>query len=150
MTRSQRHMKILELISAHDIETQEEIVERLKTAGYNFTQATISRDIKDMGLVKVLTEDKHYKYVYVNSEIKNLSTKLLNVFKEAVISINYSVNNIVIKTLSGSASPAAALVDKLNISSILGCIAGDDTIIIIIDSIANTQEVYTRLCELIK
>ena len=97
MTRSQRHMKILEIISAFDIETQEEIVERLKAAGYEFTQATISRDIKDMGLVKVLMENKHYKYVYVNSEIKNLSNKLLNVFKEAVLSINYSVNNIVIK-----------------------------------------------------
>lgn len=150
MTRSQRHMKILEIISAFDIETQEEIVERLKAAGYEFTQATISRDIKDMGLVKVLMENKHYKYVYVNSEIKNLSNKLLNVFKEAVLSINYSVNNIVIKTLSGSASPAAALVDKLNISSILGCIAGDDTIIIVIDSIANTQEVYNKLLELTK
>jgi len=145
MTRAQRHLKILEIIAAQEIETQEDLVEKIKQLGEDITQATISRDIKDLGLMKVLTDKKTYKYIHLESKNKNLSSKFLNLFRESVISVTYSLNNIVIKTLGGSASAAAAMIDKMNVDSILGCIAGDDTILVITKSVESTIEIVEKL-----
>lgn len=146
MTRSNRQLKILEIISKRDIDTQEELVEQLKRDGFNVTQATISRDIKDMGIIKTLTSDgRHYKYAVQHTKETNASDKYLNMFKNTVISIRSSQNLIVLKTEVGSAGPAAELIDKLNYTEVLGVIAGDNTIFVAIDSVENTAVVQGRL-----
>jgi transcriptional regulator of arginine metabolism len=150
MARSLRHNKIIDLISKNDIETQEELSDRLNEAGFKVTQATVSRDIKELGLIKVMTEDKKYKYSYVNNSDSNVSGKLYILFKQSIIAINKSLNIIVLKTLSGSANSAASFIDKLNIPEILGCVAGDDTIIIIVKKIEDTDSVVKRLEDLLK
>ena len=136
MTKAQRHNKIKELIQKHDIDTQNALADALNNDGFNVTQATVSRDIKELGLVKVLSDSGKYKYALPvkTAETLNISTKIINVFCESVISIEYSQNIVVVKTLSGSANAAGALIDKLNIPEIMGCIAGDDTILVVVSS----------------
>lgn len=151
MTRSNRQLKILDIISKHDIDTQEELVEKLKDEGFNITQATISRDIKDMGIIKTLSSDgRHYKYAVQRNNESNTSDKYLNMFKNTVVSIRASHNLVVLKTEVGSAGPAAELIDKLNLSEVLGVIAGDNTIFVAIDSVDNTEAVRTRLQSLLE
>lgn len=130
MNRNIRQSKILELIAKYEIETQDDLSMELKKAGFAVTQATISRDIKDLGLVKTLSNGGVYKYA-VQPEAAGVSAKIVNMFREAVFSIESAGNLIVVKTLPGSANSAALLVDKLNIEGIIGCIAGDDTALII-------------------
>lgn len=151
MTRSNRQLKILDIISKHDIDTQEELVEKLKNEGFNITQATISRDIKDMGIIKTLSSDgRHYKYAVQRTSESNTSDKYLNMFKNTVVSIRASHNLVVLKTEVGSAGPAAELIDKLNYSEVLGVIAGDNTIFVAIDSVDNTEAVRSRLQSLLE
>ncbi|NLK17602.1 MAG: arginine repressor [Clostridiales bacterium] len=142
---SVRQSKILELIAKTSIETQEELVEQLKSHGYNVTQATVSRDIKELGLTKILENGK-YKYAYLGDSAKaNVNTKLINILRESVISIENAGNLIVIKTLSGSANAAAMVIDKLNIDFVLGSIAGDDTLLVVVKSAKKVQEVVASL-----
>ncbi len=146
MTRANRQLKILDIISKHDIDTQEELVAKLKSEEFNITQATISRDIKDMGIIKTLASDgRHYKYAVQRTKDANASDKYLNMFKNTVLSIRSSHNLVVLKTEVGSAGPAAELIDKLNYDEVLGVIAGDNTIFVAIDSIENTDGVRERL-----
>ncbi|MBQ2713151.1 MAG: arginine repressor [Clostridia bacterium] len=147
--RSARQTKILEIISVQEIETQDDLIRALKQDGYTVTQATVSRDIKELGLTKVLSENKKYKYVNVDSGEKTLSGKLLNLLRESVISIVSSENLIVIKTLPGAANSAASAIDKINIGEMLGCIAGDDTILIVVNGSKNVPAVIGRIKELI-
>ena len=135
MQRSLRQQKILEIIATKEIDTQEELVEQLANNGYNVTQATVSRDIKELGLIKVASSnEKKYKYAYVETKEHQVSSKYVNLFKEAVVDMKSAGNMIVIKTITGSANSACAFIDKLGLSSILGSIAGDDTIIMVIDN----------------
>lgn len=151
MTRSNRQLKILDIISKHDIDTQEELVEKLRNEGFNITQATISRDIKDMGIIKTLSSDgRHYKYAIQRTADSGTSDKYLNMFKNTVISIRASHNLVVLKTEVGSAGPAAELIDKLNYVEVLGVIAGDNTIFVAIDSVDNTEAVRQRLQSLLE
>lgn len=150
MTRANRQLKILDIISKHDIDTQEELVEHLKKEGFSITQATISRDIKDMGIIKTLASDgRHYKYAVQRTKESSVSDKFLNMFKNTVLSIRGSHNLIVLKTEVGSAGPAAELIDKLNYPEVLGVIAGDNTIFVAIDSVDNTEAVRARLEDLL-
>ncbi|MDK2835423.1 MAG: transcriptional regulator of arginine metabolism [Thermosediminibacterales bacterium] len=126
-------MKILEIIRSKPIETQEELAEELKKQGFNVTQATVSRDIKELRLIKVLDGNNVYKYALPDANV-NISDKLVRMFKESIVGIDYSENLIVIKTLSGAASAAAAAIDGLHWQEIVGTIAGDDTILVIIRS----------------
>ena len=146
MTRANRQLKILEIISKHDIDTQEELVAQLKSEGFNITQATISRDIKDMGIIKTLAADgRHYKYTVQQTKETNTSDKYLNMFKNTVLSIRSSHNRVVLKTEVGSAGPAAELIDKLSYPEVLGVVAGDNTIFVAIDSVDNAEVVRERL-----
>lgn len=131
MARNSRQSKILELISLQEIETQEELVSALRDANFDVTQATISRDIKELGLIKILTDSKKYKYTVVNSSVQSLSTKCLNIFKECVISVKSAMNLTVVKVIKGTAGMVSGLIDQLSISQILGCTYGDDTVMII-------------------
>lgn len=145
MARTSRQLKLLDLISKMEIKTQEALADALREEGYNVTQATISRDIKELGLVKVMTENSGYKYAQPQPQEQKNSAKLLNLFREAVITIDYSENLIIIKTLSGSANAAAALVDKMNIEEIIGCVAGDDTILIVIKNKHSVYDIVDKL-----
>lgn len=147
--RSARQTKILEIIESQDIETQDDLVAALKNAGFDVTQATISRDIKELGLIKVKTDRERYKYANVDHDDRKLSAKLLNLFKESVVSIAAAENIIVIKTLSGSANAAAMAIDKLGMREMLGCVAGDDTLMLVISSKEAVPGVMAKLNDLI-
>lgn len=132
MARTGRQLKLIEIINKNEIETQEALAEALRNEGYLVTQATVSRDIKDLGLIKVMAPNKTYKYAQPASTEQKSSGKMLNLFRECVISIDYAGHLIVIKTVSGGANSAATLVDKLNFPEVMGCVAGDDTILVVI------------------
>ena len=131
MARNSWQSKILELISLQEIETQEELVTALRNAYFDVTQATISRDIKELGLIKILTDSKKYKYAIVNSSTQALSNKCLNIFKECVISVKSAMNLTVVKVIKGTAGMVSGLIDQMSLSQVLGCTFGDDTVMII-------------------
>jgi transcriptional regulator of arginine metabolism len=127
-----RHAKILEIINSKDIETQEELADELKNAGIDVTQATVSRDIKELKLIKVLSNIGKYKYASISPMEKFISDKLVNVFNQTVLSVENIDKFIIVKTISGSASVAAEALDSLNFEGIAGTIAGDNTIFILV------------------
>lgn len=150
MARANRQIKILDIINKHDIDTQEELVERLRQEGFQVTQATVSRDVKDMGIIKTLTSDgRRYKYAVQTSKESNPADKYLNMFKNTVLSIKSSGNLIVLRTEVGSAGPAAELIDKLSFDEVLGVIAGDNTIFVAVDGIQHVDNVRHRLEDLL-
>lgn len=126
-----RHAKILEIISEKDIETQEELAEELKNSGMNVTQATVSRDIKELKLIKVLSNDGKYKYATINHTDSMLSDKLVSIFKNTVLQAENVDNFIVVKTITGSANAAAESIDSMRFDGIAGTIAGDNTIFLL-------------------
>lgn len=139
-----RHARILELIRNNDIETQEELAEKLRESGMEVTQATVSRDIKELRLVKVMSENGRYKYA-VMDRIENLmSTKLLKVFRESFISCDYANNIAIVKTLPGMAHAAASAIDSMNWAGVVGTIAGDDTIMIVCRAEKIAEELTER------
>lgn len=129
--KAQRHIKIREIIASKDIETQEELVEALKEAGFNVTQATVSRDIKELHLVKVPTNNGTYKYSLPEDRRFNPVQKLKRMLQEAFVSIDHAENLIVVKTLPGNANALAVLIDNLDWKEIVGTLAGDDTVLIV-------------------
>lgn len=128
MTREQRQNKLIEIIESNDIETQQELLEALLTAGFKVTQATVSRDIKELGLVKESEGKSKPKYV---KPLYPRLMKLRTIFHQSVINIDYVNNLIILKTISGGANAASALVDEIAIADIVGTIAGDDTFLVI-------------------
>ena len=143
--RSERHTKIIEIINAKNVETQEELCEHLRNLGFVVTQATICRDIKELGLVKISVDDKHYKYACIESAHSASAPKLSGIFKEIVLRIKVAENLLVIRTMSGSANTAAAFIDSLSLDCIAGCIAGDDTIFVAVDTKDHVQQVLDKL-----
>ena len=131
MLRSARHAKILEIISQKEIETQEELCAELNNINYVVTQATISRDIRDLHLFKVAGVEKKYRYAYINDGESDISPKMKNLFKNCVVSVNAAQNLVVIKTLTGNGANAGSIVDKLNYEEIVGSVAGDDTLLVV-------------------
>ncbi|MDD4815800.1 MAG: arginine repressor [Clostridia bacterium] len=149
MARSSRQSKILELISTKEIETQDELVTQLKNANYDITQATISRDIKELGLIKILSnESGKYKYAIVENGDQAVSSKYISVFKEAVISIKQAQNLCVIKTMKGMASAICGVIDKLNLENVLGAVCGDDTVMIILPNNNQAEEISNTLTKI--
>ena len=150
MARSARQMKILELITANVVETQDDLARMLKDAGFNATQATISRDIKELGIVKMSIDGKRQKYVREFGDRSVSNDKLVNIFKNAVISILYANNIVVIKTMSGSANIAGMMLDRLENPDILGCVAGDDTVMAVTKNESVAREITDELSELME
>lgn len=149
MSRVNRQLKILDIISKHDIDTQEELVDFLKKEGFNVTQATVSRDIKDMGILKTLAADgKHYKYAVQSSKENNTTDKYLSMFKNAILSIKSTGNLLVLKTEEASAGPVAQFLDKLEFEEILGVVAGENTVFVAIDDPAHGERLKDRLLNL--
>ena len=130
--KSKRQAKIREIISTSDIETQEQLLQELQNAGFTSTQATISRDIKELRIVKELTSLGTYRYTSASREVSNtITTRLNTIFRECVTSFDYAQNIIVIHTLPGLANAAASALDAMSRSVVLGTLAGDDTVIAI-------------------
>ncbi|MCX7774335.1 MAG: arginine repressor, partial [Clostridia bacterium] len=143
-----RHAKILDIIENYEIETQDELADKLREIGMDVTQATISRDIKELRLVKVMTPGGKYRYSVMHTEGGSMNDRLLVIIKEAFMSCDYANNILVIKTLPGMAQAVAATVDALGWNDIVGTIAGDDTIMIICraEKIAeDLMEKFTRI-----
>lgn len=132
--KQNRHERIIEIIHAHDIETQDELLEKLKEDGFEVTQATISRDIKQLQLVKVAGQDGHYKYAVSQHSGTKTALKFKTILKETVVKVDYAQNIVVLKTYSGMAQAAAAAIDALQMQDIVGSVAGDDTILIVMRS----------------
>ena len=145
-----RQIKIIELIGEYDIETQEELAEWLMKEGFNVTQATVSRDIRELKLTKVALDGGRQKYITINKTEPGLSEKYTRVLREGFVSMDMAQNILVIKTVSGMAMAVAAALDALHISSIVGCIAGDDTILCAIRSVEETVSVMEKLNKIIK
>ena len=130
--KSQRQAKILEIIANKNIETQEQLLAELQAEGFRGTQATISRDIKELRIVKELTSLGAYRYTTSASDLGNsFSARLNTIFRECVISFDYAQNIIVVRTLPGLASAAGSAIDAMNLHSIVGTLAGDDTVMIV-------------------
>lgn len=144
-----RHNKILEIIEKYNIETQEELIDKLKLAGFQVTQATISRDIRELGLLKVLSNKGTYKYTRPSAESHGGQALFNRAFSGTVKSVNTSLNDIVIKTYPGMANAVAAYIDSLHDEDILGCVAGDDCIIIIAKTIESAAIIADRIQEIV-
>ena len=130
--KNKRQAKIMEIISSVNVETQEQLLALLQQEGFPVTQATISRDIKDLRIVKELTNLGTYRYAASANEVRNSFTSRLNsIFKECVVSFDYAQNIIVIRTMPGFASAAASAVDAMHLKTIVGSLAGDDTVMIV-------------------
>jgi len=148
--RHDRQGRIIELITTYDIDTQEKLVELLNADGFRVTQATVSRDIKNLKLVKTLTGHGKYKYTVAKTPEQSLSERFIKIMKECILSIKYSGNIIVIQTLSGCANAAAEAIDTSNFPMILGTIAGDNTIFLVVDDPENTAGIVEQFNELLK
>ena len=144
-----RHTKILEIIERECIETQEELAARLKEEGFPVTQATVSRDIREMKLTKLATENGKQRYSAVASQDAELSERLTKIFREAVVKIDYSQNILVIKTLSGMGMAVAVALDNMPNAEILGSIAGDDTVFCVVRNHNQAGAILERLYRVI-
>lgn len=148
--KSQRQERILELVAKYEIETQEDMMSRLQSEGFRVTQATVSRDLKELKLTKTLTARGTYRYAVNTPRQRAVSVKFNNAMVDSIVHVDYSLNNVVIKTYPGLAQAVASGVDALNMHSILGCVAGDDTIIIVTRDVESSAEISRTLTELMK
>lgn len=148
--KSKRQMKIIEIIEKNDIETQEDLIARLREAGFDVTQATVSRDIRELKLIKSAGEGGSYKYKLPKEERKDASVLYSTAFTTSIKSIRYSGNNIVIHTYPGLANAVAAGIDAIDDSDILGCVAGDDTIIAVVSDPEKTRDICENINRIIK
>lgn len=148
--KSMRHNLILEIIETKDIETQEELAEELKRRNIKVTQATVSRDIKELRLVKALADGGKYKYATVERAEKGMSDRFIRILSESVMSMDSAGNLMVIKTISASASAAGEAIDSMKWPEVLGTIAGDNTILVIARSEAAVDSLRQRFDALIK
>ncbi len=149
VSKGQRHIKIREIIAENDIETQDELVDKLKSLGYNVTQATVSRDIKELHLVKVPMSDGRYKYSLPADQRFNPLNKLKRLLMDSFVKLDMASHFIVLKTLPGNAQAVGVLIDNLDWAEILGTICGDDTCLIICRTEENAKDLKERFLEML-
>lgn len=148
--KTMRQVAIIDIIENTDIETQEELADALRQRGIKVTQATVSRDIKELRLLKVLTPMGSYKYATADKAENGLTDRFIRMLAESLLSVAASNNLIVVKTLAGSANVAAEALDSLHWPEVLGSIAGDNTILLIIRSEADVPAVMGRIQDMMK
>ncbi len=148
--KTSRHAKILELIQKNDIETQEELSAQLEKEGYHVTQATVSRDIRELKLTKVALNSGRQKYVALNETSEDLTGKYTRVFREGFVSMDMAQNILIVKTVSGMAMAVAAALDHMDCQEIVGSIAGDDTIMCAVRTVDDTVSLMGRLRKLLE
>lgn len=144
-----RHAKILELIENYDIETQDELAQKLRDAGFVVTQATVSRDIREMKLTKIATENGKQKYSAISGMDTEIAERLIRVFREAVVKMDFAQNMIVIKTLEGMGMAVGVALDNMQNSEILGTIAGDDTVFCVVKTQHQAASIIEKLYRII-
>ena len=140
-----RHRKIVEIIEKYDVETQEELANYLKDAGFAVTQATVSRDIRELKLSKIPTGNGRQKYVVLKQDDAPLGDKYIRVLKDGFVSMDMAQNILVLKTVSGMAMAVAAAVDALRFPEVVGCIAGDDTIMMAVRTVEETKSLMEKI-----
>ena len=144
-----RHAKIVELVSKYDIETQEELADKLKEEGFQITQATVSRDIRDLKLTKVQTNDGRQKYVVLKATENALRDKYIRILKDGFVSMDMALNILVIKTETGMAMAVATAIDEMQWNEVVGCIAGDDTIMCAIRTVEDAATVMEKIRKIV-
>ena len=140
-----RHAKILELIQKNEIGTQEELSAKLEQEGYHVTQATVSRDIRELKLTKVALSNGRQKYVALSENKEDMTEKYVRVFRDGFVSMDMAQNILVIKTVSGLAMAVAVAVDSMKWNEVVGCIAGDDTIMCAVRTVEDTVSVMDKI-----
>lgn len=145
----ERHSKIIELIHKYEIETQEELADWLNQEGFHVTQATVSRDIRELKLTKLAMDNGKQKYIIVPGSDEKLNEKYMNVLKDGFLSVDRAENILVVKTVSGMAMAVAAAIDAMQWNEVVGCIAGDDTIMAAIRTREEALVVTERLRKLV-
>lgn len=148
--RYSRQNKILDIINTHEVETQDKLVSLLRKSGYKVTQATISRDIKELQLIKTLSSTGKYKYTIGVSVDQPISDRFVKIFRETIQTVESSGNIIVVKTLSGCASAAGEAIDSLNFPNVIGSIAGDNTLLLVANDPSNVPALVSKFNEMIK
>lgn len=144
-----RHAKIVELVNKYDIETQEDLADRLREEGFQITQATISRDIRDLKLTKVQSDTGRQKYVVMKATENVLRDKYIRIMKDGFVSMDMAMNILVIKTVSGMAMAVGAAIDEMHWKEMVGCIAGDDTVMCAVRSVEDTIVVMDKIRKLV-
>ncbi len=147
--KSRRHTKILEIIAKNDIETQDELLDCLKRVGFHVTQATVSRDIRELKLTKVAGKAGHQKYVALGESRTDMREKYTRIFQDGFVSMDMAQNILVIKTASGMAMAVAAALDAMDCHEIVGSIAGDDTIMCAVRTVEDTEHLMKRLRKIV-
>ena len=148
--RISRQNKILELIENNEIETQEKLASMLREHGYDVTQATVSRDIKELQLVKTLTPEGKYKYAVTPSSDGPIPVRLIDIYRSTVRNITKSGNIVLLKCLSGCANAAGEALDSMELHHVIGTVAGDNTLLLVVDDPANSDEVVETLRSLLE
>lgn len=148
--KNARQTAILSIIEHNDIETQEELATQLRDMGIVVTQATVSRDIKELRLLKVMASDGSYKYATADKAEHGVSERFVRMFIDSVLSITYSGNIVVIRTLSGSANAAAEAIDNMRWGEILGTMAGDNTILVVVRNDIDASVVVDKFQEILR
>ncbi len=145
-----RHAKILSILENHEVETQEDLTKLLKESGINVTQATVSRDIRQMNLVKVMTTSGKYKYASYDNRTANVDDRIVRIFKEAVLTIDYAGCMVCLHTIVGMANAAGVAIDGLKLNEVMGTVAGDDTIFILVRDEEKAKNLVNKFQEILK
>ncbi|MCI5480705.1 MAG: arginine repressor [Lachnospiraceae bacterium] len=148
--KTARHAKIIEIINKNNIETQEELAKALNEAGFNVTQATVSRDIRELKLMKVSENGERQRYVVFQNKDNWESDKYIRVLRDGFVSMDMAQNLLVIKTVSGMAMAVAAALDALKWNEIVGCIAGDDTVMCAIRTVDDTLLIMDKISKILQ
>lgn len=147
--KGNRHAKIVELIHQYQIETQEELAQKLVEAGFKVTQATVSRDIRDLRLTKVPAENGRQKYAVIQNEQNVPEEKFIRILRDGFVSMDMAQNILVIKTVSGMAMALAAALDAMQLDEIVGCVGGDDTIMCAVRTVDDTILLMEKIKKLL-
>ena len=148
--KRQRHEVVVELINKYDIETQEELAAYLREEGFDVTQATVSRDIRELKLSKIATGNGEQKYIILKNDDSHLGDKFIRVLRDGFVSMSMAQNILVIKTVQGMAMAVAAALDAMKFPEIVGCIAGDDTIMAAVKSVDDTMIVMEKINKILE
>ena len=148
--KATRQKAILEIIRQQDINTQEELAAALKKMNFNVTQATVSRDIKELRLLKAFSSEGVYRYTMVENVEHTLDERFRRIFSESVLSVSSAYNQVVIRTLTGSANVAAEMLDSLGWPEIIGTLAGDNTVLLITHSIDDVEDTLAKINEMLR
>lgn len=147
--KTKRHTKILELIKADSIDTQEELLNRLRMEGFDVTQATVSRDIKELHLVKILSKDGKYQYAIGKDTMRDMSSKFYSLLTDSTVSIRNAKNIVVIKCFTGMAQAVCAAMDSIHWDSVVGTLSGDDTIFVVTEDDEDAQNFAEELKKIV-